>query len=65
MTRYVRDAAIDEGMRLAQRVFEKRGNKSKVHVGREELAALLAVAYEAGARGGSTASSDDAKGGGE
>lgn len=42
-----RDSAA-AGLRLARRIFEKRGNHSEAHITEEELAVMLAAAYEIG-----------------
>jgi hypothetical protein len=39
---------IEYGQRLADSVFKKRKAKSEIHVSQIELAAMLAMAYEAG-----------------
>lgn len=41
---------INIGTNLMQKVFAKRGDHTEVHLGREELAALLALAAEMGGR---------------
>lgn len=41
--------AVDQGMALARKLFAKRGNHFEAHLNEAELAALLAIAYEAGA----------------
>jgi hypothetical protein len=44
------DQAVQHGMRFARYVFEKRGNNSEVHISEAELAAIMAVSFERGAR---------------
>lgn len=45
-----REIALSVGMRLARKVFEKRGNHSETHLKEAELAALLTLAAEEGAK---------------
>jgi hypothetical protein len=42
------DTAVTIGMRLGRRLFQTRGNHSEVHLSEMELAALLALAAQAG-----------------
>jgi len=44
----LRKIATDKGMQIAKRFFDKRGGNSEVHLSREELAALCALAFELG-----------------
>ncbi len=44
----VSELAVAEGRRMARRVFEKRGNHTEAHIREDELAALLAIAFERG-----------------
>lgn len=45
--------SVNFGMKLAREVFSKRGNHSEAHLPEAELAALLALAFEAGRKAGS------------
>lgn len=42
------DYALEQGIAMAEQIFKKRGNNSEAHIGKEELAALLALAYARG-----------------
>lgn len=44
-----RALAVDQGMALARKIFEKRGGHSEIHVTERDLAAMLALAFEVGA----------------
>jgi hypothetical protein len=48
MTNNLRDVSVANGLSLAKQIFEKRGNHSEVHLGRDELAAICATAFEIG-----------------
>lgn len=43
------DTAVEAGMRLARRFFQKRGNHSEAHLSEKELAGLMALAFNMGA----------------
>jgi hypothetical protein len=49
--RDLRDRSADFGIAAANKIFQKRGNHSEAHIRRDELAAMLAAAYEVGTRG--------------
>jgi hypothetical protein len=44
----LREIAIDEGIRVTENIFKRRGNHSEVHLGRNELAVIISAAWEAG-----------------
>lgn len=46
------DRAIDYGQAYARRIFMKRGNRTEAHLSEAELAAMLAMAFEAGLNAG-------------
>jgi hypothetical protein len=43
------DSACNVGMNLADKLFKKRGCKVEAHMQKDELAALLAIAFQLGA----------------
>lgn len=45
-----RDQAVEHGIKFARYIFEKRGNNSEARLTEAELAAMLAVSFERGAR---------------
>lgn len=42
------EAAARTGLKLARRIFEKRGNHTEAHVTEEELAVMLSAAFHLG-----------------
>jgi hypothetical protein len=47
----MRELAITDGQRLAQKMFDKRGKgqtRTEIHVDQATLAAMLAIAFERG-----------------
>lgn len=44
----LRDRALSEGLRMTQFIFARRGNHREVHLGKSELSAILAAAWEHG-----------------
>lgn len=48
--RELREASVAEGMRMARRIFQQRGNHSEAHLSEEFLATTLSIAFEHGAQ---------------
>lgn len=48
MSEILRQKSVQMGMSMASKFFEKRGSHSEVHLNINELASLLAVAFEVG-----------------
>jgi hypothetical protein len=44
----LRERAIEEGYRIARKMFAKRGGHSEIHLSEFELGAMLAIAFELG-----------------
>lgn len=42
------EKAADAGLRLAQRIFKTRGGHAEIHLSVNDLAVMLAAAYEIG-----------------
>jgi hypothetical protein len=44
----LREIAIDQGIRVTENIFKRRGNHSEVHLSRNELAVIISAAWESG-----------------